>query len=51
MPDTVAMPSPVPRSAGIVVKNGSRVCRSVSASMPFPVSLRASSTYAPGSML
>ena len=42
---TVERPSPVPLSGFFVVKKGSKMCRSVSASMPCrPVSLTWSST-------
>ena len=37
-PYTIAMPSPVPTPAGLVVKNGSNTRACVSASIPAPVS-------------
>ena len=39
---------PVPLPCSFVVKNGSKMRARVSASMPLPVSLTASTTYAPG---
>jgi len=39
MPCTTDRPSPVPSPGGFVVKNGSKIRRSVARSMPHPVSL------------
>ncbi len=44
MPCTVASPSPVPLSLGLVVKNGSKIRDTTSGGMPVPVSLTDSST-------
>ena len=38
IPYTVESPSPVPLPLGFVVKNGSKICGSASASIPHPVS-------------
>ena len=38
MPYTVERPRPVPRPGSFVVKNGSKICVTVAASMPWPVS-------------
>ena len=43
MPYTVESPSPVPWPIPLVVKNGSKTWASVALSMPWPVSLTASS--------
>src|ERR671922_182384 len=48
MPYTVDRPSPVPLPFSLVVKKGSKIRARVFASIPIPVSLTASSTYAPG---
>ena len=46
-PHTVLRPSPVPSSGPLVVKNGSKMRRCVSASMPIPVSLTESTPSSP----
>ena len=46
-PNTVASPRPVPAPGSLVVKNGSNRWRCTSSLMPTPVSLTASSTFAP----
>jgi hypothetical protein len=46
--DAVARPRPVPRPRAFVVKNGSKMRRRVSSSMPQPVSATAMTTYEPG---
>src|SRR5688500_9961109 len=48
MPYTVARPRPVPWPTGLVVKNGSKTCASVSRSMPCPESRTAITVYEPG---
>ena len=44
-------PSPVPLPAGLVVKKGSKIRRSVAASMPQPASLTTMRAYRPGRRL
>ena len=44
MPNTVESPRPVPLPSGLVVKNGSKICACVSASIPDPVSETVSRT-------
>src|SRR5271166_3082674 len=48
IPYTVDNPSPVPLPIGLVVKNGSKICTSVSASIPCPESVTFSMAYPPG---
>ena len=48
MPSTVAKPRPVPLPVSLVVKNGSKMCFCISASMPTPVSPTVSSHVAAG---
>ncbi|MGC4000072.1 MAG: hypothetical protein QM767_22600 [Anaeromyxobacter sp.] len=47
-PCTVASPSPAPLPGALVVKNGSKTRARVASSMPAPVSVTESVTYAPG---
>jgi len=47
MPYTIARPRPVPLPVSLVVKNGSKTFDRVASSMPIPMSVTASITYAP----
>lgn len=48
MPYNVDKPIPVPLPSLLVVKDGSKICSSISGSMPIPLSLKESCRYSPG---